>query len=183
MPLLSIDQMKGLHKLVFAFSILLMVASCGKKNSTPTRHFFTYKVAISNKIKEPTIVNGYYGHMNLYEGDFSTQDSTKTPEAVDKCILLFETKNKDFIESTSYMKDGVKFYNLKKLKKEGIEAKFEIIPNKHGFYQVDNNSTSYLALIRLNKKTGYYKGGLHTLDILNNELKSLEFRIDYKAKF
>lgn len=188
MPLLSIDEMRGLSKLVLALSILLVVASCGKKDVPLTTYFFTYKVAISKKIKEPTIINGYYGQMNLYKGDFSAKNdstgvSAKLPEPAEYGILLYEMQNKQAIDSASFIKDGTVFYDLKKLKKAEIEPKIVLIPNKYGFYQFDNNGTSYLALFRMNKRTGYYPGGLGTLEGLVNTLKEQEMRIDYQATF
>lgn len=188
MPLLSIDEMRGLSKLVLALSILLVVASCGKKDVPVTTYFFTYKVAINKKIKEPTIINGYYGQMNLYKGDFSAKNdstgtSAKQPESANYSILLYEMQHKELIDSASFIKDGTLFYNLKKLKKAEIEPKYELIPNKSGFYQFDNNGASYLALIRMNKRMGYYPGGLGMLKGLINTLKEQEIRIDYQATF
>ena len=180
--------MRGLSKLVLALSILLVVASCGKKNVPLTNYFFTYKVAIKKKILEPTIINGYYGQMNLYKGDFSTKNdstgtSTKLPQPVNYSILLFEESQKEILESVVYSKGNTKYYDLGKLKKQDIQPKFEIVPNKSGFYQADTNGTAYLVLIRLNKRQGYYSGGLGTLKAVNNELINLEMRIDYDATF
>lgn len=180
--------MRGLSKLVLALSILLVVASCGKKNVPLTNYFFTYKVAIKKKILEPTIINGYYGQMKLYKGDFSAKnDSTnttvKTPQPANYSILLYEMQNKEAIDAVSDTKDGTLFYNLKKLKKAEIEPKFEIVPNKSGFYQFDNNGSSYLVLIRLNKRTGFYPGGIGTLEGQTNTLKEQEMRVDYQATF
>lgn len=179
--------MKGLHKLVFALSIMLVAVSCGKKNVPQSSYFFTFKVRISKKITEPTIVNGYYGQMNQYKNNTSSKTDSLSivngnRQTVNYSILLFETNKKDIIESVSYTKDGLKFYDLKKLKKEDVKPKFIIIPNKKGFYQVDNNDKAYHVLIRINKKTGYYPGGLGTFEKLNNELKQLEMKVDLRGR-
>lgn len=177
--------MRGLSKLVLALSILLVVASCGKKDIPLTNYFFTYKVAIKKKITEPTIINGYYGQMNLYKGNFSEDlgEEGKKPQAANYGILLFEESQKELLEAVVYSKGNTKFYDLSKLKKQDIQPKFEIIPNKSGFYQVDTNGVAYMVLIRLNKRQGYYSGGLGTLKAVTNELINLEMRIDYDAVF
>jgi len=180
--------MRGLNKLFLALSILLVVASCGKKDVPQKVRFFTFKVAINRKIVEPTIINGYYGQMNLYKGDFATKnDSTglvaKQPEPARYSILVYEAQNKAAIDSAGYMKNGKQFYNLKKLKKAEIQPKYEVIPNKSGFYQIDNSNTPYLVLICLNKRTGYFPGGVGTLPGLTGELKQLEMRVDHQATF
>lgn len=177
--------MRGLNKLVLAISVLLLVASCNRKNVPQKTYFFTFNVKISKRITEPTIINGYYGTMNLYKGDFSKTDSLNTKEPVPERfeILLFETSKKEILDGVSYLKDGTVFYDLKKLKKAEVEAKFIITPNKSGFYQFDPNDNDYLALICINKSTGYYPGGLGTLQSPNGSTRKLEMRIDYQATF
>ncbi|OEK04968.1 hypothetical protein [Roseivirga misakiensis] len=180
--------MRGSNKLVVAVAILLIVGSCGKKNVPQNTFFYTFKVAIKKQITEPTIISGYYGQMNLYKGDFSVKnDSTgvseKKPVPARYSILLYEARNKGAIDSAAYTKNEKQYYNLKKLKKASIEPKFEVVPNKSGFYQIDNNGTPYLVLICLNKKTGYFPGGVGTLPGLSSELKQLEMRVDNEATF
>ncbi|MFY0592342.1 hypothetical protein [Roseivirga sp.] len=177
-----------MNKLFVAFTILLFVASCGKKDVPQKTFSFTFKVAIKKQILEPTIINGYYGQMNLYKGDFrakndSTGLSENQPVPARYSILLYEMQNKDAIDSAGYTKDGKQYYDLKKLKKADVQPKYEIIPNKSGFYQIDNNGISYLTLICLNKKTGYFPGSVGTLPGLSGELKQLEMRIDNNATF
>ncbi|OEK00586.1 hypothetical protein BFP97_03280 [Roseivirga sp. 4D4] len=177
--------MRGVNKLVLAIAVLLLAASCNKKDVPQKDYFFTFKVKMSKKITEPTIINGYYGTMNLYKGDFSVSDSTNTKQPVPATyeILLFETSQKDVIDATSYLKDGKLFYDLKKIKKAKVEAKFIITPNKSGFYQFDPNDADYLALICINKRTGYYPGGMATLPSPNGSTRKLDMRVDYQATF
>lgn len=177
--------MRGLNKLVLAVSVLLLVASCNKKNVPQKTYFFTFNVKMSKKITEPTIINGYYGTMHLYKGDFSKTDSLNTNEPVPARfeILLFEADKKEILDGASYLKDGKVFYDLKKLKKAEVEPKIIITPNKSGFYQFDPNDANYLALICINKRTGYYPGGLASLVSPNGSTKKLDMRVDYEAKF
>ncbi len=180
-----LNEMRGLNKLVLAIAVLIAVASCNKKDVPQKSYFFSFKVNISNKITEPTIINGYYGQMNLYKGDFSVQDSTntKTPVPASYTVLIYEAANKDKIEATAYTKNDKKFYSLKKIKKQDIQPKFVLTPNKKGFYQFDPNDNEYVALICINKRTGYFPGGLGTLPAPNNELRQLEMRVDHQATF
>ncbi|MFT6871380.1 MAG: hypothetical protein ACJAVN_000378, partial [Roseivirga sp.] len=94
--------MRGFNKLVLAISVLLLVASCNKKDVPQKTYFFTFNVKMSNKINEPTILNGYYGTMNLYKGDFSKTDSLNTREPVPARfeILLFEESTKEILDKT-----------------------------------------------------------------------------------
>lgn len=177
--------MKGFNKLVLAISVLLLIASCNKKDVPQKTYFFTFNVKMSNKINEPTILNGYYGTMNLYKGDFSKTDSLNTREPVPARfeILLFEESTKEILDKTSYLKDGKVFYDLKKIKQAEIEPKIIITPNKNGFYQFDPNDADFLAIICINKRTGYYPGGLGMLQSPNGSTRKLDMRIDYQATF
>ncbi len=180
-----LNEMRGLNKLVLAIAVLIAVVSCSKKDVPQKSYFFSFKVNISNKITEPTIINGYYGQMNLYKGDFSVQYSTntKSPVPASYTVLIYEAANKDKIEAAAYTKDGKKFYRLKDIKKQEIKPKFTLIPNKSGFYQFDPNDNDYVALICINKRTGYFPGGLGSLSAPDNQLRQLEMRVDHQATF
>lgn len=177
--------MRGLNKLVLAVSVLLLVASCNKKDVPQKNYFFTFNVKIGKRITEPTIINGYYGTMNLFKGDFSATDSAnvKQPEPARYEILLFETNQKEALDASSYIKDGKIFYNLKQIKKADVKPKFIITPNKSGFYQFDPNDHDYLALICINKRTGYYPGGMANLPSPNGSTKKLDMKVDHQATF
>lgn len=166
--------MRDLSRFILAFSILLVVTGCGKKNVPQRDYFFTFKVAINNKITEPTIINGYYGTMNRY-----ADGPESTPEASNNCILLYELRHKEAIEAATVQKNGTTFYNLKKLRKQDVKPKFVIIPNKKGFYQIDTNDKSYYAMIKVKGNLGYFNGGVTVLNQLSNELRELEMRVDY----
>lgn len=180
-----LNEMRGLNKLVLAIAVLIAVASCNKKDVPQKSYFFSFKVKMSKRISEPTIINGYYGQMNLYKGDFSVKDSTNTNEPVPASypILIYQAVHKDKIEATSYLKDGKIFYNLKEIKKLDIEPKIVLTPNKAGFYQFDPNSNEYVALIRINKRTGYYSGGLGSFFSRETQLRQLEIKVDHQATF
>ncbi|MBO3697687.1 hypothetical protein [Roseivirga sp. E12] len=177
--------MRGLNKLVLAISVLLLAASCNKKDVPQKNYFFTFNVKIGKRVTEPTIINGYYGTMNLYKGDFSATDSANVKQPVPARfeILLFETSKKEAIDAASYIENGKVFYNLKQIKKADVKPKFIITPNKSGFYQFDPNDADYLALICVNKRTGYYPSGLGTLPSPGGVTRKLDMRVDYQATF
>lgn len=178
------NAMKRLLAITLFTSFLVL--GC-KKDNTPVagNYYFNYKVRISDKIEEPTIINGYYGKVRKYEGDFMPSPDTEArePEVAKNIILFFEARFQEEIEETVFTKDGTQFYNLKAIEKKGIQPKVIIFPNDDGFYQIDTNANEYVALIRINAKRGYFNGGLQKFGGLNNELKEQEMRIDYNATF
>ena len=171
---------------------LLVLGSC-KKKSAPTQkeYFFTYKVKISRKITEPTIISGFYGKVMKYEGDFQPAIDPETrqaaparePEPSRTQILIYTADQKEKFEAASYTDDGITFYNLKKLKKAGAKPKYIVTPNKSGFYQLDLGTGEYLALLRVKKNRGYFNGGVRTLNATTGNLQELEMRVDYNATF
>lgn len=177
-----------MKKVLGLLIMVLLVAAC-KKESTPKSsdgYFFDYKVSISNKIEEPTIINGYYGYVHEYKGNFMPNPEAaepKKPKVVTNQILFFDAVWKEEIEKTAITKDGIKFYDLRKIKQENIQPKFFIYPNKQGFYQFDTNGRKYVGLIQVTKRLGYMNGGLKEFGGLNNQLINYEMRIDYDATF
>ncbi len=181
-------KLKTVALLALAF---IALGSCKKKN-TPTKknYFFTYNVRISNKITEPTIISGYYGKVQKYEGDFQPKQDLETneaivrkPEPVRNEILIYTADQKGKIDSVAFQDNGFTFYDLKKLKKAKVEPKYIIKPNKSGYYQIDLGNGEFLALIRIKKNRGYFNGGVRTLKATAGSLKELEMMIDYKATF
>ena len=172
--------------LVITLFTSLTVLGC-KKDNTPvaTNYYFNYKVRISDKIDEPTIINGYYGKVRKYEGNFMPSPDTEArqPEVAENILLFFEARFEEEIAETEITKNGTTFFNLKAIEKKGIQPKVIVFPNDDGFYQIDTNGNEYIALIRINAKHGYYNGGLQKFGGLNNELKEHEMRIDYNATF
>ena len=170
---------------------LLALSSCNKKDKPLKKdYFFTYNVRIANKITEPTIISGYHGTVNFYEGDFMPKKNPETGEAiinkpkpVRNEILIYTGDHKGKIDSVAYEDNGFKFYDLKKLKKQKVKPKYIIKPNKSGFYQIDLGTGEYVALIRVKKTKGYFNGGARILSATTGTLKELEMMIDYKATF
>lgn len=166
--------MRDLSRLTLLLTLAIVMTGCGKRNVPQQDYSFKFKVAIANKITEPTIINGYYGTMNRY-----SDGPESDPETTKNCILLYEVQHKEALDAAVVQKNGTTFYDLRKLKKSEVEPKFIIIPNKKGFYQVDTNDKSYYALIQVKRNLGYYNGGVTLLNQLSNELRELEMRVDY----
>lgn len=164
-----------------------------KKENVPQedkQYYFTYRVKIADKIKEPTIISGFYGHVMEYKGDFmpqisdsTTQTKANKPVPVRNKILLFQADQKEAIESVAYQEEGITYYNLKKLKKMRVEPKYTIVPNKSGFYQFDLGDKEYYILLELKKNKGYYNGGVQLLKGTTSTLQELELRVDHNATF
>ncbi len=176
-----------LKKAFLLIAVILFVSGC-KKDSTPKSargYFFDYRVSMSNKLDEATIINGYWGYVKEYKGDFQPTlgEKPKEPKIATNRLLFFEADWKDQIEATAITKNGVKFYDLSKISKQDIEPKITIYPNKKGFYQFDPNGRNYVGLIQVSKRLGYMNGGLKEFGGLNNELVNFDMRIDYDATF
>lgn len=172
--------------LTIVLLVLVSFVAC-KKESVPTQdeYYYSFKVKISNKIKEPTIINGYHGYVLLYEGDFmpSTEEEVQAPDTVRNDLYFYEESFLSELQSVTFEKDGTTFYDLKALEDKDIEPKFIVKPNKHGFYQIDTNDDLYLVLIKTSKNTGYYNGGALQIGGDDLRLRNLNMRIDYDATF
>lgn len=168
-------------------SLMVFLTSC-KKESTPKStqgYFFDYNVRMKSKQEEPTIINGYWGFVKEYKGDFMPVlgGEAKQPKIATNKILFFEADWKDEIEETAVDKNGVKLYDLAQIRKKEIAPKFVLSPNRKGFYQFDPNGKTYVGLIQVSKNLGYMNGGLQIFGNLNNELINYTMRIDYQATF
>lgn len=158
-----------------ALLIFAIAVSC-KKESVPQKPTdFNFKVKMSDKINDATIISGLYGHLKKFDG----LDSVGIP--VQNSILLYDIEHKETIEGVAYQSEGTTFYDLKKLKKKDIEPKFTVIPNKNGFYQFDLGDLEYCVLIEVKKNTGYYRGGMQVIKGASDQLNDRELRIDYKS--
>lgn len=169
------------------FVLTIFLVSC-KKEQVPVQddYYFSYKVKISNKLEEPTVINGYYGHVLLYEGNFlpSTDGPTKKPDSVRNSLYFYEISKLEQLQQAKVQKSGTDFYDLKKLEKEDVLPKFIVEPNKQGFYQIDTNKDEYLVLIEARKNLGYYNGGpLKVGHQEANQLRLMNMNIDYNASF
>lgn len=166
--------------------LVVLVISC-KKEQVPVQddYYFSFKVKISNKITEPTIINGYYGHVLEYEGNFmpSTDGNTKKPDSIRNELYFYEASYLQEIQQAKVEKSGTEFYDLKLLEKNEIKPKFIIQPNKSGFYQIDTNSKEYLVLIETDNNLGYYNGGPLKVGFTDTQLRLLNMKIDYNATF
>jgi len=175
---------KGL--LVLSFMALLL--GC-KKDSTPKSaegYFFDYKVRIDNDINEPTIINGYYGLVREYKGNFMpdpTSEKQREPKLATNRLVFYEAAFKDEIASAAIERNGTTFYDMSKIRNEEIEPKFYIYPNRNGFYQFDTNGRKYIGFIQISKRLLYLNGGITEFDGLNNQLINFDMRIDYDATF
>jgi len=133
-----------------------------------------YNVVFSNKIKEPSVVAGFYGIMT--KGKYK---KSNTPKPSSTPILIFPITDKEQIESVRYEEKGKIFYNLKKLASQGITAKYRFIPNSSGFYQMDLGEEQFCILIAASSKKGFYPGGLGILSASMTELVELNLSGDY----
>ena len=174
-----------MNRATIGFLVLanLMLSGCRKDDVPQEAYYFTFKVNISNKITEPTIVNGYHGTLIDKNGKVKLKkdsiEANITPVA-DNRIYLFEVDKKAAIEEAATTgKNGVTVYDLKKLKKADIKAKFIIKPNKSGFFQFDTGDKPYIPLIEVKGKVAYYPGGLTSLPALTGELINLDLAVDY----
>ncbi len=178
-------RMSG-KNILLGLILLVVVCSC-KKEQVPIQddYYFSFDVKISNKITEPTIINGYYGHVLEYNGNFmpSTDGETKKPDTVRNELYLYESSYLEQIQEAKVQKDGTDFYDLKKLEKNDIKPKFIVRPNKSGFYQIDTNQNEYLLLIEARKNLGYYNGGPLKVGGNSNQLRLMNMKIDYNATF
>jgi hypothetical protein len=167
--------------------IFSLTVGCKKKDSKKVDkdYFFSYRVEISKRILEPTIISGFYGRVMEYKGNFQpvTNGEAKKPEPSQDRILLFLADNKAAIDEAAYEEGGKTFYNLRKLSKKKVEPKYTIIPNKSGFYQFDLGDQEYYALIQIKKSKGYFNGGAKLLKGTVSTLEELEIRIDHNATF
>lgn len=164
-------------KIILSALLVFAVAVSCKKESVPQKSLdFNFKVKMSKRINDATIISGFYGHLKEYVG----QDSVGVP--VQNSILLYDITHKETIESVAYQSEGTTFYDLKKLKKQDIKPKLTVIPNKQGFYQFDLGDLEYCVLIEVKKNTGYYRGGMQVFKGTSDQLNDRELRIDYKSK-
>ena len=177
-------------KKVLPLFVLLatIVLSCNKGGTAKSSsgYFFDYRVSISNKMEEASIINGYWGYVKLYKGNFMPDPSAekpREPKIATNRLLFYEAEWKEAIEATAVTRNGTKFYDLNKINRQDIKPKIVIIPNRKGFYQFDPNGKNYVGLIQISKRFGYMNGGLKEFGGLNNELVNLEMRIDYDATF
>ncbi len=172
--------------ILLSIALSFLAISC-KKDTVPQQddYYFTFNVKMSNRINEPTIINGYYGHVLEYEGNFmpTTDGPAKAPDTVRNDIYVYEASLMDSLQQAKVQKNGVDFYDLKQLEKQEIKPKYIIRPNKSGFYQLDTNSKEYLLLIQTSKRLGYYNGGPLKVGGNTNVLINQDLKIDYKATF
>jgi hypothetical protein len=169
------------------FIIFTLALSCKKKDAEKPEkvYSFNYRVKISNRINEPTIISGYYGHVMEYKGNFmpSPEAEPNKPKPVENKILLYSVDHKEAIEASAFQENGITFYNLRKLKKMDIEPKYTVLPNKQGYYQFDLGDKEYFAIIEIKKSKGYFNGGAKLVKGSVSTLEELEMRIDYEATF
>lgn len=177
--------MRG-KNILLGLTLVMVVLSC-RKDEVPVQepYYFTFDVKISNRISEPTIINGYYGHVLEYEGNFmpTTDGEPKRPDTVRNELYFFEATFLEQIQQTKVQKNGTDFYDLKALEKNEVKPKFIVKPNKGGFYQIDTNQKEYLVLIKARKNLGYYNGGPLKVGHTTNQLINLDMKIDYNATF
>ena len=168
-----------------ALVLFFIFASC-KKNNVPRVKATTLKVKIPNKIKEPTIISGFYGYVMKYEGDFMPkisadgQNMTRKPTPVDNKLYIYTFDDREKIELAKSASRGTGFYALKKI---DAKPRYIITPNKYGFYQMDLGEEKYCILIEADKKHLYYNGGVGVISSSRQDLLQLEMRIDYNATF
>lgn len=158
--------------------LILVVTSflfqaCNKSAAPTTIYNMHYNVVISNKVKEPSIVAGFHGHMTKAHKKSGSPKPTSTP------VLIFPITDKEQIESVRYEEKGKIFYNLKQLDKQGVKAKYRFIPNKFGFFQMDLGEGEFCILIEAGSKKGFYPGGLGILNASMTELIELNLSGDY----
>lgn len=172
--------------ILFSIALSVLAVSC-KKDTVPQQddYYFTFRVKMSNKINQPTIINGYYGHVLLYDGNFmpTTDGPAKTPDTVRNELYVYEASLLDSLEQGKIQIEGGEFYDLKKLDKNNIKPKFIIKPNKSGFYQIDTNAKEYLMLIKVTDRLGYNNGGPLKIGGNPGLLMNLDPRIDYDATY
>jgi len=147
--------------------------ACSKSAAPSTVYNMHYNVVFSNKLKEPSVVAGFYGIMTKAHKKSGTPKPSSTP------VLIFPFVDKEQIESVRYEEKGKIFYNLKKLASQGITAKYRFIPNSSGFFQMDLGEEQFCILIAANSKKGFYPGGLGILNASMTELVELNLSGDY----
>ena len=173
-----------MNKKAFRFLVLIMVIISGcRKDEVPQKSFyFSFRVNISNKITEPTIVNGYYGTLTDKNGKVKLKKNAieeNITTVAQNCIYLFGVDKKEAIEEVSFEKNGKIVYDLKQLKKADIKPKFIIIPNKSGFFQFDSGDQPYLPLIEVKGNLGYYPTPLAPLPAQTGALLKLDIALDF----
>lgn len=165
---------------IFIFAVLIL-SGCKKEDVPQKSYYFTFKVKMSKRITEPTIVNGFYGTMTNLNGKRKKKkdsvDANAKPIA-QNTILLFDSQYLDQIKEIGAEKNGKTLYSLKKLKKLKIKPKFIIVPNKFGFFQFDPGNKAFIPLIEIKGNNGYYPMGLQILPELSSELRMLNVAID-----
>ena len=160
--------------LLIATISCVLLQSCQKKVATATEKFdVNYKVPISNKIKEPSIISGFFGTVTKTNKKKGTTDPSKT------AVLIYPFDLKEQIEAVKYEENGVTFYNLKALASQGVLPKYKFIPNKSGFYQMDLGEEQFCILLEVGNKKGYYPGGLGVLSASMSVLMQLDLSADY----
>lgn len=163
-------------KTILSALLIFAVAVSCKKESVPQKPVgFSFKVKMSKRINDATIISGFYGHLKEFVG----QDSVGVP--VQNSILLYDITHKEAIEGVAYQSNGTTFYDLKKLEKMDINPKLTVIPNKTGFYQFDLGDLEYCVLIEAKRNTGFYRGGMQVFKGVSDQLNDRELRLDYKS--
>jgi hypothetical protein len=177
-----------MKKLLFILGLTLILFGC-KKESNPVSsqgYFFDYNVRMKNGLTEPTIVNGYWGFVKEYKGDFMPNpdaEQAREPKIKTNRLVFYEAEFKDKIEAAAIDRNGTTFYDMSKINKEDLQPKFYIYPNREGFYQFDTNGKKYIGFIQISKRLLYMNGGIKEFGGLNNQLINFDMRIDYEATF
>ena len=180
------SQMNNRSKTILPLLVLLLLFAACRKNSIPQVKTTTLKVKIPNKIKEPTIISGFYGYVMKYEGDFMPkmsadgQNMTRKPTPVDNKLYIYAFDHREKIEQAKSASKGKGFYELRKI---DAKPKYIITPNKYGFYQMDLGEEKYCILIAVDKKHLYYNGGIGVISSSRKDLMQIEMRIDHNATF
>jgi len=161
---------------IVLFTVLgcVLLQSCNKKTAKPAAKFeVNYNVVISNKVLEPSIISGFFGHMTKMHKKSNSPKPSRTP------ILIFPFEDKEAIESVKYEANGKTFYNLKALASRGVLPKYKFIPNKFGFYQMDLGEGKFCILMAEGSKHAFYPGGLGILSTTMTDLMELNLSADH----
>ena len=159
--------------ILIVFATCFLFQACNKSAAPTTIYNMHYNVVISNKIKEPSVVSGFYGHMTKAHKKSGNPKPSSTP------VLIFPITDKEQIESVKYEEKGKIFYNLKKLATQGVTAKYRFVPNSSGFYQMDLGEEQFCILIAASSKKGFYPGGVGVLTATMRDLVELNLSGDY----
>lgn len=177
-----------MKKVLLLVIVFASVAGC-KKSSTPQSaagYFFDYSIRIDNDLKEPTIINGYWGYVKEYKGNFMpdpSAESPREPKIAHNRLVFYEAAFRETIEAAAIERNGTTFYDMSKLNKADLAPKYYIYPNRDGLYQFDPNGRKYIGFIQISKRLLYMNGGIKEFGGLNNQLISNDMRIDYDATF